>query len=49
MRGIGEVMEAFQAVIPIRDAMGNDGKLDQMTAGILPRGENVLILYTKDA
>lgn len=49
VRGIAEVMEAFQAVIPIGDAMEKDGKLDQMAAGILPSGENVLIVYTEDS
>lgn len=49
MRGIAEVMEASQAVIPIGDAVEKDGKLDQMAAGILPSGENVLIVYTEDS
>ena len=43
-RGIEEATEAFQAVLPTRDAMKKDRELDQVTTGIPPSGENVLIL-----
>lgn len=48
---IGDVVEAFQAVVPLRDAMGKDGKLDQVTAGFLtrPAGTDVIAGLPKES